>query len=441
MIKIKRGILPAILLLPFFLPSTPAFSFFSSTAVPDSIVSLSTGTAVVVEKQSQKLYVFQKNNGGNLVRVFEAPCSTGKKTGAKQESGDAKTPDGIFFATKYFQDRELSSVYGSMAFHLDFPNLHDRRAGRNGSNIWIHGTNKPLQSFQSNGCIVLRNRDIEKLAGYVCLWKTPVIIEESVHWRVPGQKSPVRDELERVLYNWDRGMNEGDMQLLESLYLPDSRDRKDLRALMQRTASLKPLGPHFMMNPRDISILKQGNHALILFDKVLSVRSDSTFQGSYVKLFLERNTDRWYIVEDLPAQMIAARPAKEQKEVRGEKQVAALRETDAAGDTAIRQLLDKWVQSWQAGDMKEYRACYAPDFRSKSMNLDAWVAYKTDLSRRYKRINVRIANVRISAGSGQATVTFTQKYSAQGGLKSSGTKRLELKKVRDSWKIHRELMR
>ncbi|MDD2671593.1 MAG: L,D-transpeptidase family protein [Syntrophales bacterium] len=438
--NLKRGIFPVILLLLLFLSPPPACSFFTSTAVPDSIVYLSTGTVVVVDKQAQKLYVFQRNNGGNIVRVFEAPCSTGKKTGAKQESGDAKTPNGIFFATRFFQDRELSSVYGSMAFHLDFPNLHDRRAGRNGSNIWIHGTNKPLQPFQSNGCVVLRNRDIERLAGYICLWKTPVIIQESVHWTSPGQKSPDREELERVLFAWDRGLNEGDMQLLESLYMSDSRDRKERRAMVQRSSNLRSLAPHFVMSPRDISILKLDGRALILFDKVFSFRNDSTFQGSYVKLFLERNADRWYIVEDLPPQMIAAKAVREQKETKDEGQAAAAREPEASGDAAIRKVLDKWVQSWQTGDMKEYRACYSPDFRSRGMNLDAWVAYKTDLARRYKRISVRITNVRISAGPQQATVTFRQKYSAQGGLKSTGTKKLELRKIKDSWKIHRELM-
>ncbi len=414
-----------------------SLAFFSSQQyIPDSIVSLTTGNVVVVDKQLQKLFVFHKGSNGSYTKVFEAPCSTGKKPGAKQEPGDAKTPHGIFFATKYYNNHELSSTYGTMAFHLDFPNLHDRRAGRNGSNIWIHGTNKPLQPFQSNGCVALRNSDIERLAGYICLWKTPIIIEESVRWVPQDQRSPLKDELERILYTWDRAASEGDYNTLESLYMPDSRDRKEHKSIIQKAANLKNLGYHFSLYPRDISILKQDSTAIILFDKILSVRSDSTFQGTFVKLFLEKNQDHWYIVEDIPQAAEAARPAREVKDAK----VEVSREEPSGNEREISRLIDKWAGSWQSGNMKEYRSCYAPDFRSKGMNLNSYIAFKTDLSRRYRNISVRISNVKISAGTHTATVVFTQKYQAAGGLKSSGTKRLELKKVKESWKIYRETM-
>ena len=60
-----------------------------SEKIPDSIVTLASGYVIVVDKQSQKMYVFHKN--GDFSKVFEANCSTGKKPGAKQVSGDAKT--------------------------------------------------------------------------------------------------------------------------------------------------------------------------------------------------------------------------------------------------------------------------------------------------------------------------------------------------------------
>ncbi|MGV8059423.1 MAG: L,D-transpeptidase [Smithellaceae bacterium] len=63
--------------------------------IPDSIISLSSGYVLVIDKQYQKIYAFKKN--GAFSKVFESPCSTGKNQGAKQSAGDAKTPNGVFF--------------------------------------------------------------------------------------------------------------------------------------------------------------------------------------------------------------------------------------------------------------------------------------------------------------------------------------------------------
>lgn len=460
------------LLNAIIVPRETGAVFSSQPYIPESIVSISSGYAIVVDKQTQKLYVFQKN--GSIVKVFEAPCSTGKRPGAKQEPGDARTPNGIFFVQKFYNDSELTSIYGPMAFHLDFPNLIDRRYGRNGTNIWIHGTNKPLQPFQSNGCIAMRNKDIELLAGYICLNKTPVIIEETIKWIPQDQKSPARNELEHVMLAWDTAVNDGDSKALDLLYTPDSREKNEHKVLLQKSNHLRSLVRHLPMYPRDVTILKQDNTAVILFDKITSVKNDVSFQGIYVKLFLEKIDDRWLILEDVPQPALqqtarTARAAKEQsKDVKEAQavvvqqvaqkqpqQVAELQQPPHASqlpstvaqsstqppDRAIAQLVEKWADSWQSGNMKEYRACYAPDFRARGMNLGKWIEYKSDLSRRYKHISVRISNVKVtSSGIQTARVTFVQKYSASGGPRASGVKMLELRKIKDSWKICSETM-
>jgi murein L,D-transpeptidase YafK len=81
--------------------------------IPDSIVSLSAGFVLVVDKQYQKLYAFHKN--GFFTKVLETPCSTGKNIGAKKLAGDARTPNGIFFATKIMRNPGPPEIYGSIA--------------------------------------------------------------------------------------------------------------------------------------------------------------------------------------------------------------------------------------------------------------------------------------------------------------------------------------
>jgi murein L,D-transpeptidase YafK len=85
-----------------------------------------------------------------------------------------RTPNGIFFATKIMRNPWPPEVYGSLTFRLDYPTLADRKAGRNGSKIWIHGTTKPLTPFQSNGCVVLRDSDLQHLIDLIYYLSKPL---------------------------------------------------------------------------------------------------------------------------------------------------------------------------------------------------------------------------------------------------------------------------
>ena len=105
----------------------------------------------------------------------------------------------------------------------------------------------------------------------------------------------------------------------------------------------------------------------------------------------------------------------------------------------VQNLITKWLNSWKSGDTKTYRNCYASDFQSKGMNLDAWVSYKTNVYQKSKNVNISIDKLQISEEENNATAVFTQSYSSS-ILKHSGKKKLELRKINDEWKIYRELM-
>jgi murein L,D-transpeptidase YafK len=398
-------------------------------SIPDSIVSLSSGYVIVVDKQYQKIYVFHKN--GTFTRIFEAPCSTGKNLGGKQVAGDAKTPNGIFFATKILRNPGTPEVYGSFAFPLDYPSLPDIRAGRNGNNIWIHGTTKPLLPFQSNGCVVLRDNDLQRLIDIIYFNKTPVVIAESLNWVVQNQISPAKEELERILFSWNKAFLDGDMKYLDSLYLPGNEIKgKKREEVASKIKALKNLNKHFALNPYDISILKQDNNAVIMFGQIAAINSDNSFQGSYTKLVLEKNNNKWYIIDDAIA---PANNGKNYTPVSNKLQD----EPKTVSTEAINDLVTKWASSWKTGDMKTYRSCYVPAFKSKKMNLNDWVEHKNDIRQRSKNINVRVENLRITAKATSATASFTQHYSSS-ILKSKSAKKLELKKINNEWKILRE---
>jgi murein L,D-transpeptidase YafK len=399
-----------------------------SESIPDSIISLSSGYVLVVDKQYQKIYAFKKN--GTFSKVFEAPCSTGKNQGAKQNAGDAKTPNGVFFATRILRNPGSPEIYGTLAFPLDYPTLSDKRAGRNGNNIWIHGTTKPLSPMQSNGCVVLRDSDLHRLTDIIYFNKTPVIIQESINWISPNQIPAAKEELERILALWNRSFIDGDIKSFDSLYLPGTEVKgKKREELISKFKSLKLLNKHFLLQPRDVSILRQENTAVIMFDQIMAVSSDNSFQGAYNKLILERLNNRWYVVDDVST------PASADKNIASA--TAPRNPAKTETNEEVTALVTKWASSWKSGDMKIFRNCYAANFKSKNMNLNDWVSHKNDVRKRSKNINVRIDNLRVTVDTTNATASFTQYYSSS-ILKSKSSKKLELKKIDGEWKILRE---
>lgn len=105
----------------------------------------------------------------------------------------------------------------------------------------------------------------------------------------------------------------------------------------------------------------------------------------------------------------------------------------------IRQFVNQWLTNWQSGDMETYRNCYASDFRTKGMDLNAWTTYKTNIRQKSKNINIKIEDLKISVDEKTATIAavFMQYYSSS-IFKSTVKKKLSIKKITNEWKINKE---
>jgi ketosteroid isomerase-like protein len=115
------------------------------------------------------------------------------------------------------------------------------------------------------------------------------------------------------------------------------------------------------------------------------------------------------------------------------------KETKNIPEEDVRNLVNRWLASWQSGDMETYRSFYAPDFQSKGKNLDAWVSHKADANSKSKDIKISIDDLQIYVEENITHVSFVQHYSSS-ILKDSGKKILKLKKINDEWKIYKEIM-
>ncbi len=412
--------------------------------VPSPIIQLSSGYAILIDKQGQRLFVFRRE-GAAIQTVFEAQCSTGKNPGSKMETGDAKTPEGIFFATKIITEKNASSIYGPLAIYLDYPNYLDRKIGRNGYNIWIHGTNKPLEPFSTNGCVALQNGDIEKLVRFIQLQKTPIIIQDSVRWVPEELQQAVKADLQKILAEWQKSLTAGHSGTSEYLYAINApAERQQQKEFLSALRTVRGLDNHYLLSARDVSIFKQDRYAVIQFDQILTVQPDGGFRGSYLKLFLEEHNGRWGPVREVAAESPAAPSAKggasPERKPSSPPATAAASGSKPASETEtaeIARIVEQWRSSWEKGDMTSYRSCYAKDFTSRSMNLDAWIAYKADLLKRYRKIRIRLEGLTVEVRRDSASAVFVQKYSAP-GIKTSGKKKLHLKREDGKWKISRE---
>ncbi len=173
--------------------------------IPDVLIysepdSDDAAAVLVVDKRRQLIlrYVFDSE----WREMQRWPCSTGKAAGPKRIEGDQKTPEGLYFITRNVGHPYLTETYGSRALVLDYPNAIDRRHGRTGGNIWLHGTNKPLRERDSNGCVVLANSDIDALAGRVQLQRTPVIIVDRLEWWSQREAADTAAVLLNQLQRW-----------------------------------------------------------------------------------------------------------------------------------------------------------------------------------------------------------------------------------------------
>jgi murein L,D-transpeptidase YafK len=140
--------------------------------------------ALVVDSRRSRLYVFA-NSGGLPKLIADYYVTLGKKGIDKVREGDQKTPLGVYHVTANLPRSKLTDFYGAGAFPINYPNEWDRRQGRTGHGIWLHGVPSDVYSRPpraSDGCIVLANLDFDALGRHVQVGLTPVIIADQIEW-------------------------------------------------------------------------------------------------------------------------------------------------------------------------------------------------------------------------------------------------------------------
>ncbi len=129
---------------------------------------------LAVDKVKKELLVLEETE--ESFRVVERyKVSYGEKKGDKKREGDLMTPEGVYQIVAVKSDAQLPARYGPGAFVLNYPNDLDRKQGKTGSGIWIHGSGLGENVKDTEGCVEVNDTDIVSL-GKFAEKGTPVFI-------------------------------------------------------------------------------------------------------------------------------------------------------------------------------------------------------------------------------------------------------------------------
>jgi murein L,D-transpeptidase YafK len=401
--------------------------------LPDALVLLPVSEhAVIVEKKTQTLYVYEARADGIRLKS-QYPCSTGAVVGPKAKAGDKKTPEGVYFLKDEYEDRYLTPVYGKKAFPSDYPNFFDLRQGRQGSAIWIHGTDKALKPMDSNGCVAMENHNILALAEHIRLDATPLIIVQQMGMADPGRLAGKRERVLALIRDWGQALITGSyhdyLSFYSDTYLPDIFWWETwLKFRKQGRGRKTPLSVDFDQT----GLYAHGDMVVAIMDMTVSTGKETAHLGRR-QLFIRQVGDGYAIIGDLFQK-------KTKTYLTGEAPlVAAARKMirDDATDKVVVETVEQWLAAWSAKEMAEYAGFYHKDFYSDGLGKTAWVKRKKRLARRYDYINVTGSDYRVVRLKDGYKVSFFQNYDSS-GFSTTGMKQLKLVKKGGLWKIFRE---
>jgi murein L,D-transpeptidase YafK len=242
--KSNRSIILLIFILITLLPFlSMAVTTDQEQKIPDCLLSYRFGLEqhmLIVEKSTQNLFIYSNYNAEPIARF---KITSGKNNGPKLVEGDMKTPEGIYFFSNILSGDELPKTddYGEKAFTLNYPNPIDRKEGKDGSGIWLHGAfdgEKINLPYNSRGCVVMKNNDLVRLSKYIFLNQTPICIYNKIKFETIENIRERRDRLIGYLKEWKSNWEHKNLEGYIGYYDPDfsysKMNLKQFKAFKQR---------------------------------------------------------------------------------------------------------------------------------------------------------------------------------------------------------------
>ena len=256
--------------------------------------------AVVVDTGRSRLYLY-RNDRGRPRLVSDYYVSSGKRGSQKTREGDQKTPIGVYHVTSSLPRAKLTDFYGSGAFPINYPNEWDRRQGRNGHGIWLHGTPSDTYSRPpraSDGCVVLTNNDLDLVAKTIQVGVTPVVISDEIQWVSTDEWTSQRQQFASQIDQWRRDWESRDTARYLSHYSKDFRSGSDTFASWRDQKERVNAGKTWIkVKVSDLSFFRSpGKEDLMVVTFEQEYRSNNLNNVMKKRQYWMREGDAWRIV-------------------------------------------------------------------------------------------------------------------------------------------------
>lgn len=279
------------------------------TMLPESLVALppSTDHVLVADLERNRLYLYEHREGDiSLLRGMY--LSIGKAGYGKRVEGDNLSPVGIYTITSWIPGKELPDLYGKGAWPVNYPNVLDRKEGRTGYGIWLHGNpsetagRRPPRS--SEGCITLANADLLSLAPFIDLQTTPVIFADKVRWQTREQRVNEALEVRNILEGWMRSWESLDAEELVSHYSDDAQiGRLSKNELLRQKRDVNSRKEWLTLKVTDLAAYRYPGTGAerIQVDFLQDYRSSNYQSKSRKRQYWQREADgQWRIILEIP---------------------------------------------------------------------------------------------------------------------------------------------
>ncbi|MFN0315439.1 MAG: L,D-transpeptidase family protein [Burkholderiales bacterium] len=256
--------------------------------------------AIVVDSSTSTMYVFE-NQQGIAHYIADYYVTVGKNGTNKLKEGDKRTPVGLYFSSERLPSRQLTDFYGRAAYPISYPNEWDRRLGRSGHGIWVHGVPPDTYSRPpraSDGCVVLSNQDLEVLSKQLDLGETPVVITDGIEWVSAPQLTDLRAKMYENIELWRRDWETRNVEAYLKHYSPSFEAGKmGFKEFASQKRKINAEKSWIRVTLNDVSMfLYPGRDDLAVVNFTQNYSSNNLTNEMKKRQYWLRDTEGWRII-------------------------------------------------------------------------------------------------------------------------------------------------
>lgn len=374
-------------------------------------------TFLAIDKGSQQFYIYSQKSP--LRELKRLPCATGQAVGDKQEQGDLRTPEGVYFIERRLTSGLDYGLYGDQAFTLNYPNPVDRIKGKTGSGIWIHGRGDPVTPRETRGCVALNTPDLASVQDALG-FGMPVAIAKSL--KVDAEASleeagALADRVRAWASDWQARSDE-----FFSYYDPKRfglSQGRSFAAFKAHKRRVFAANSWLQVMADDVRVMPGPDYWVTWFNQFYRTPGMTT-QG-VKRLYWQRDDQgELRIVGKEWVRTPVALTGRYLERVRDE----------------VEPLLGAWGAAWQRADLDGYLAFYREDAdQGGRVGRKAIAEHKRRLWRDSPPERVALGEPALEMHPDGVRVRFSQDYASAGGYEDHGQKTLVLSPADRGWTI------